>query len=153
MVILVLMNERELIFSFVNRFPWIVAILCILLAVFVTFPKIQKMFQIQGNLPGATSEMQTVVQKNQSRSRASDYWEITTDSGFNERITFEAWSKLNIGDLIELRRIGPSNELYAKDGIFTEAGNFIFDYVLLFLEICGALFFSYKFLNMRKPVS
>jgi hypothetical protein len=147
------MNERELIFSFFNRFPWLVVILCVLLAVFVTFPKLQKMFQIQGSLPGATSELQMVVQKNQSQSRASDYWEITTDSGFNERITFEAWSKLKIGDPIELRRIGTSNELYAKDGIFTEAGNFIFDYVLLFLEVCGALFFGFRFMNERKRMT
>jgi hypothetical protein len=145
-----MMNVRAAILGFLWKYPLATVLLAVALAGLVTGPKIYKMFQIRGTVPGAIIEKQVVTDKSRDVGRrGEEYWEVTTDKGANERISFEKWSSLQIGDQIEMVKIPGDNDVYAKDGIFADDSNFIVDYVLFALEIAAIVFFVFRFLRLR----
>jgi hypothetical protein len=143
------MDARTKILMYLWKKPVIVVLILAALAGLVTGPKIYKMFQIRGTVPGALVEKQIVSAKNQEYGRGEDYWKITTTQGESERISFEKWSSLKVGDEIEMVRIPGDEVVYAKYGIYSDDGNLIFDYVLLASEIGGIFFFLVRFFKLR----
>jgi hypothetical protein len=86
------------------RYLWLGGALA--MAVFVTGPKLVKMAQIRGWLPGASV----------SEVRITQMWHQRPGEGGTDR-----WS-------------------YLRDDIFASAGNFVFDFVLLGLELTVVAF-------------
>ena len=106
-----------------------------------TSQKIYAMAQIRGWLAGGTKERVRVTSK--WFKPPSTYWvawgnqniRVMSDSRIN--IQQELWLKIEVGNLIEIVKLGDSPTPYLKDGIYTSNGNFIFDFGLLLLEIVG----------------
>ncbi len=114
---------------------------------YITAPKLVKMCQIRGWIPGAQLSLETISNKwNQesirNNSNQHTFWiswgEESIQEKGNHRINLEqeAWEQLNTGDSIEIVRF-PSNpdEVYLRQGIFANNSNFLFDLTLLILEL------------------
>ena len=50
-------------------------------------------------------------------------------------MTKEDWLRVQVGDTLELRRLPGEGKLYSPGGIYASPGNFVFDFVLLGLEL------------------
>lgn len=115
------------------------------LAAAITGPKLYRMAQIKGFVDGAQTEIVTVTNKwhqsVQGRRAREVYWVTWTNQDIKQvgshrlNLTAERWNSVEIGDKIELIRLPGRDKAYDSAGIFVSEGNFIFDLLLLLLEI------------------
>lgn len=135
------------------RVIWVaVAVLALWLMLAVTGPKLYKMAQIRGFTAGGTLLERTITDKaSQDWSTAFDPDRISSRGtnffiAWNEQPALEAgpnriniqreqWENLNIGDSIDLVRIPNDDATYIRTGIFASNSNFIFDAILLSLQL------------------
>jgi len=135
------------------RVIWVaVAVLALWLMLAVTGPKLYKMAQIRGFIGGATLLERTITDKASQDWRTALSLNRTSSSGtnyfiaWNEQSALEAgpnriniqqeqWEKLNIGDSIDLMRLPHDEATYIRTGIFASNGNFMFDAILLALQL------------------
>jgi hypothetical protein len=116
------------------------------LAIGVTGPKLYKMTQIKGWLPGASVQQRPVTEKwhqtPDDHPNAQDtYWVAFTEDDIRKvghhrlNVEPEKWESLSEGDSVDVVYVSGSPEPYLRDGIFVSWGNFVFDLVLLGLEV------------------
>ena len=126
----------------------------------VTIPKLYKMCQIKGWLPGANATNEIITQKwNQTPaehpSGRDTYWIAWTDDDIRKvgehrvNVPPEHWNHLNLGDQIEVVRLSGDGWAYLRDDIFVSVGNFAFDGILLVAEI-GVAFAMLVGLNRNR---
>ncbi len=124
----------------------IILVVSLGLAFGVTAPKLYKMSQIRGWVPGATSRQETITQKWHQTSaehpRGRDtYWiawsdvEIRTVGDHRLNVEGDMWDGFEVGDQIDVVRLPGDRWPYTRDGIFASAGNIAFDCILLLAEI------------------
>ena len=140
----------------------LIALAATVLALYLTGPKLYKMAQISGRLPGAETRQVVVSQKwHQTAAehpRQRDvYWvawgETDVRTVGHHRLNFERerWDAISVGDPLELVVLPGGERPYARDGIFASKGNFVIDLVLLVGEIAVALWaFGTILLELRK---
>jgi hypothetical protein len=127
-----------------TRFGFLIVALC--LALGVTGPKLYKMTQIRGWLPGASVQQRPITEKwHQTPEEHPDaqdtYWVAFTEDDIrkvgNHRLNVEPekWASLSEGDSVEVVYVSGSPKPYLRDGIFVSWGNFVFDLLLLGLEV------------------
>jgi hypothetical protein len=127
-----------------------------------TIPKLHKMYQITGDIPGAMHETHVVTAKwdewvDMRRSR-NHYYMISWgdpahqhDRRFSTNVEPWIWRSIAIGQPIEFLRIPGDDERYlAKDDIFVEG--FTFDYGLLAAELILGTWAVIKFFNTRRQL-
>ncbi|HEY0152050.1 MAG TPA: hypothetical protein VGB92_08640 [Longimicrobium sp.] len=116
------------------------------MAALVTGPKLHKMAQIRGWLPGGTID--TVVVTDRWHQRPGEagtdhdiYW-ITWDGADVRRVgphrlnvAAERFPALTMGSRLEVIRVEGDRDAYLRDDIFASNGNFIFDIALLIGEM------------------
>ena len=116
----------------------------------VTIPKLYKMCQIKGWLPGAPATQETITQKwNETPAehpRGRDtYWIAWSDDDIRKvgdhrvNVPPDYWNNIDVGDQIDVVRLSGDRWPYLRDGIFVSAGNFVFDGILLATEIGVAI--------------
>lgn len=128
----------------------------------VTGPKLYKMAQIKGWLPGATAADWTVTQKwhqtpNQHPSGRNTYWIATTEEDIRKigphrlNVPSEKWESLKEGDKLEIVSVPGDPAPYLRDGIFVSWGNFAFDLALLGVEfgVVGVMVWPLRRLRKR----
>lgn len=116
------------------------------MAALVTGPKLHKMAQIRGWLPGGSIE--TVVVTDRWHQQPGEdgvdhdvYW--ITWAGADVRrigthrlnVTAEQFPALTPGSRLEVIRVPGDRNAYLRDDIFVSIGNFIFDLLLLIGEL------------------
>jgi hypothetical protein len=107
------------------------------------------MAQIKGWVSGGIVVQRHITQKGidpAKRLRDEDsYWvswewgEVGTSWERRERVSREVWEKMQLGDPIELVHFPGDPQLHLRNGVFVEEGNFVFDWVLLALELTVAV--------------
>lgn len=121
-------------------------IICALI-IFVTVPKLHKMAVIVGWLPGAVSYQGIVTEKWESAYKIEKYhdlsWHIEetlnppkTDG--NSRANYADWERLEVGSFIRIVAVG--KECFYEKSIYTDTGNFAFDFCLLAGEVAGIIY-------------
>ena len=140
-----LMIERHL-----TAFLWLLLALgALMMATILTIPKLYKMLQVKGVLPGAYTTTEYVRQKWDETSRNDRrkhiYWisygdkDIHEIGGHRTNMPRRQWEETNIGDQIEVVHIPGDRWTYLKDDpIFVSPGSFAFDIVLLAIELTVA---------------
>jgi hypothetical protein len=117
-----------------------------------TAPKLYEMSQIKGWVPGGVPLQVTVTSKwhetaDESQDGREAYWvawnggDITVSGKHRSNMFQEQWESIKIGDIQDIVYIQWSDDTYLKDGIFVSFGNFIFDFILLTLELLGIYYF------------
>ncbi len=130
------------------------------LAVGITGPKLYKMAQIRGWIPGAILTEKVILEKlhetrRQRRRDPNTYWlridDVKIEYPGNHRInlTPEMWEDLSIGDNLEVVQLSKEGNYYLRNGIFVSTGNFIFDFFLLSIEISVALLMMKRLLTSK----
>ncbi len=121
---------------------WVLALVAsVALAVGVTGPKLCKMAQIKGWLPGAQVSRAAVTAKGvdrpQGRRQFEDsYWVCWAKGGDRgswaerERVAPKVWQAMRVGDPLDLVRVPGDRRAYLRNGVFVDWGNFAFDLVL-----------------------
>ncbi len=118
----------------------------------VTAPKLYKMFQIKGWVPGGVPLQVTVTSKwhetaEESLDGRETYWVAWNDGDVKVRgkhrsnMFQDQWRATSIGDKQDIIYIPWEGDTYPKDGIFVSFGNFVFDFILLTLELLGIYYF------------
>lgn len=119
------------------------------MAALVTGPKLHKMAQIRGWLPGASTATVVVTDRwhQQPGEAGTDhdvYW-ITWDGGDVRRVgphrfnvSAEQFPALTVGSSLEVVRVPGDRGSYLRDDIFASTENFIFDVALLLGELALA---------------
>lgn len=118
----------------------------------ITAPKLYEMFQIKGWIPGGVPLQVTVTSKwhttaEEARNGRETYWvawnggDITVKGKHRANMFQAQWNTVKIGDTQNIVYIPWSDDTYLKDGVYVSFGNFVFDFVLLTLELFGILFF------------
>lgn len=144
-----------------NKITVIVITVLLLVALGVTGPKLIKMCQIKGWLPGAEAVEVTISQKwNQTPdihpSGRNTYWISWTERDIKQvgehrtNVTKEKWDDMNIGDKIELLYIKGGSEPFLRDDIFVEPGSFVIDLILLTIEVGGAVILICQLIRNRR---
>ncbi|MBC8117737.1 MAG: hypothetical protein H7062_25385 [Candidatus Saccharimonas sp.] len=139
----------------------IVLIAALGVAIAFTVPKLFKMCQIKGWVPGASATNEVITQKwhqtpEQHPSGRDSYWiawgitDIKTVGGHRLNVPSERWERLNVGDTIEVVRLPGDRWPYLRDGIFVSAENFIFDFLLLNVELGVAIFMVRALIRSRR---
>lgn len=116
------------------------------LGLLFTGPKLLRMAQIKGWVPGGQTTTHRITQKweemrDGSRGPGSVYWISWTDRSIQEigdhrlNLELEQWHSLQVGDPIEIVRVPGDQWPHTRDGIFVSPGNFVFDSVLLGVEL------------------
>jgi hypothetical protein len=137
----------------------LIGLTCLALLIGNTGPKIFEMFKIKGWLPGGVTERVTITSKsfasaeNSVDGREFYYvaWngaDINLPSNQRENLTFERWSGLKAGDTLEIVAIPWTGKTYQRDGIFVSFGNFIFDLILVLIELSG-IYLAYEVFTRR----
>ncbi len=119
----------------------------------ITVPKLYEMFQIKGWVPGGVPLQVTVTSKwhetaDEARDGRETYWvawngsDITVRGKHRTNMFQEQWEAIKIGDTQDIVYIPWSDDTYLKDGVYVSFGNFVFDFVLLTLELFGIYFFG-----------
>lgn len=130
------------------------------LAVFTTY-KLHKMARIRGFIGEVPTERYVVSGKTRGigRVRPSCYvWcsADTTGRGGEHRVQADCdyWEQLRILDPIELVRLDGDDELFLRQGgVYTSAGNFGFDFVLLAFELAAVAYGVLRLIRgTREPV-
>ena len=127
---------------------WALAlVISVALAGGVTGPKLYKMAQIKGWLPGATATTRPITQKgvdHGTRGR-EHHWVSWANSGgpisraHRASVSPEVWETMTVGDPVEVIRVPGDEDAYLRNGVFVEPGNFVFDIVLLSVGLCVAV--------------
>lgn len=98
---------------------------------------------IRGMEPGARIEKERVLEK----YRRSGRYVVVFEEASGARCTVgciglprAVWGRYDVGDEIEIVYLPDSEEPFHRDGIYASDGNFIFDYVLLAVEIIFSAF-------------
>lgn len=137
-----------------------VLVISLVLALGVTIPKLYKMCQIKGWLPGASATQETITQKwhqaaaENPLSRDS-YWiawsaeDIHKVGDHRTNVMPEDWVRLYVGDQIEIVRLSGDRSPYLRDDIFVSAGNFAFDGIFLAAQIGVALTMLMRMIQSR----
>lgn len=120
-------------------------VLCLALLTPFTLWKLHKMCVIRGWLPGATTTHHTVTKKTRGRGRHGFYFyylcwgssEVYEFSGERVQVDADHYDQVPIGSEIEVVHYPGDPATYTRSDIYTSNGNFIFDGVLLVLELCG----------------
>lgn len=131
-----------------------------------TGQKLYKMAMIRGFIPGAKVEKRIITQKwnqyvRQRKLSRNAYWISWTDKSIEEvgnhrvNIHYDDWQKLSVGDSIDLVFIPGDNRPFTKNDIFADNGNFIFDSILLIIELTGLIWSTFFIISLlkKKPVS
>lgn len=124
---------------------WLMLIGVFGVMVTITLPKLYKMAQIKGLLPGAVAVQRVIVEKwhqtpAEHHKGRNVYWIAIAPGDIRQRgshrlnVVPEHWNRLNQGDTIELLSIPGDPDFYLRDGIFASWGNFVFDFVLIGVE-------------------
>ncbi len=122
----------------------------LLLAVTVTGPKLYKMAQIRGFVPGAEVVQKQITDKWHQTSAEHHkgrnvYWISWGNKSIKEKgahrvnLEHDTWKQYHIGQKLELAYIGKDSKPYLADGIYASNDNLIFDCVLLLIELFGAI--------------
>jgi hypothetical protein len=123
------------------------------LAFGVTIPKLHKMAQIKGWVPGAVIRQKIVTQKGadpprRARDFEKSYWVSWIEGDVGDswkhrvRVPEDVWQVIKLGDQIEVIEVPGEENPHLRNDIFVEPGQFNFDYVLLAGELitAGAVF-------------
>lgn len=134
-------------------------IICTLLVV-VTTSKLYTMYQLRGQISGAYTVTHSLKQKwddyswnRSSRSMEHTYWVSWTDQDIQQpgphriNLAYGRWSKLKIGDPIEITYVPRDPDPYLRNDVFDSDDNFIFDYLLLVAELTGAVWLMLKIIR------
>ena len=134
-------------------------ILCVGLMI-VTTSKLYTMYQLTGRIGGAYTVTHKITQKwddyswNRTTNRNEHtYWVSWTDQNIQEpgshriNLMFDKWSRLKLGDPIEVTYVPRDPKPYLRNDIFDSEGNFVFDYLLLAAELVGAAWFMTRMLR------
>jgi hypothetical protein len=128
------MQRRWLIFKFSLKLAFIL----LLLGIFIN--KLHTMVQVRGLIEGATEERQQITDKSILDGNFGEaYWIAWNNSDITERssnrinIDETQWIDLAIGDNIPIIRLSDDPIPYYREGIYASDGNFILDFVLIFL--------------------
>ena len=125
----------------------------LVLAAFVTGPKLYWRCQVKGLLPGATEHTRTVLEKwhqtpaEHHRDR-NVFWlrigegDIKEDGRHRLHLAPKHWARIEVGSELTLVSVGRSSRLYLPDGIYTSPLNFVFDIALLVLELGFAVWMA-----------
>ena len=112
----------------------------------MTGPRLYKIGQIRGRLPGAELRSVVVSQKwhqtpeEHYRGR-NVYWvawdgsDIRTAGPHRLNLDRSSWESLAIGDPLELVFLPGEQRAYVRGGIFASTGNLVIDLVLLVAEV------------------
>jgi hypothetical protein len=141
----------------------LVLVIALGLAAAVTVPKLDKMAQIKGWLPGGTVQTRVITGKwhqtpEEDPDGADTYWIALTAGDIRQpgshRLTLPAdqWASLREGDGIEVVYVPGDPQPYRRDGIFVSLGNFLFDVVLLALELGTAGLMGWQLWRLRSRV-
>lgn len=138
-----------------TRFMVILAVACGMML--FTGNKLHTLAQARGWLPGARTETHAITQMAILDGKYGEsYWvswtntSIRTQGDHRTNLQYDDWATLRIGDPIEITFVGKSSTPYLKNDIDTSNGNFIFDGVLLALELGVSLLMIYKLLMLRR---
>lgn len=137
---------------------FIFSVLALVLAFGVTGPKLIKMCQIRGWIPGAVVVEEVISKKwhqtpSQDPSERNTFWISWGDKSImirgNHRINLEEddWEQIEVGQSIELTKVPGSNDIFLRDGIFASNGNFVFDIFLLLIELGVVFIFGFGLLS------
>lgn len=131
-----------------------------------TGQKLYKMAMIRGFIPGAKVEKRIITQKwnqyvRQRRLSRNVYWISWTDKSIQEvgnhrlNMRYDDWQKLSEGDAIDLVFIPGDNRAFMKNDIFADNGNFIFDLILLIIELTALIWSTFFIISSlkKKPAS
>jgi hypothetical protein len=134
-----------------NPTPLVILIVSLLLLM-VTGPKLVKMARIKGWLPGGTVQTAVVMSKGSEPGRYEmRYWadwcfgtvqpgHVTYSGEPNRTWVHKAeWDKIHEYSQIEVVAFRGGREVYYRNSIFVDPGNFAFDFVLLTAEVIGIL--------------
>ena len=136
-------------------------IICGVLLALYTGPKLHRMAQVRGLLPGARVSTYPLLQKwtRPAGRSLSEYaycieWDDPAHTGIGDNqdnIGYAYWSSLNVGDPIRIARVGHSDEPHVIGGIDSDNGNCAFDAVLLLLELGGAIYALISWVITKDP--
>ncbi|MBI5042870.1 MAG: hypothetical protein HZC10_03370 [Nitrospirae bacterium] len=145
-----------------NKFVAVLILILFIYLAILTTSKLYRMCIIKGWIDGEmVIRTYTITQKWHERY-ATDYgtghmyWISWTGQNIKENgvhrvsMQYEKWVYLQINDPIEIIYIVNNPSPYSRDGMFVSDGNFIFDIVLLSLELIAILFLSRSILKLRK---
>ena len=137
-------------------------IVCIALSVMTT-SKLYTMYQIRGSIGGASTVTYSVRQKweheyydRSSRAWKKAYWVTWTDQNIQEAglhrvsLDYGKWSRLNLGDPVEITYVPGDPAPYVRGDVFASDGSFFFDYILLIAELSGATWFMFRMVRYPK---
>jgi hypothetical protein len=127
-------------------YHWALAlIVSIGLASLMTGPKLYRMARIVGWQPGAEVATRWVAHKgvdNDMRGRKFHWvsWAIDGSPTDRDNVSPEVWESMKVGDAVEVVFVPGTNEkAHLRKGVFVEEGNFVFDFILLGVEILVAV--------------
>ncbi|MFT5502468.1 MAG: hypothetical protein ACI8XC_000173 [Gammaproteobacteria bacterium] len=124
---------------------WLIIKFCltlilILILLGILINKLHTMTQVRGLIEGATEELQKITAKSTLEGRFGEaYWIAWNHSDIKEpssnriNIDEKLWIDFNIGDTIPIIRLSDDPIPYYREGIYASDGNFILDFVLIFL--------------------
>jgi hypothetical protein len=117
----------------------------------LTGGKLYKMAAIRGWVSGANFRDQVVTAKRVVEDEDGPvFWIAWSGADPAQRSTFrdnldrDQWEQIQIGDTVRMAYYDsdPYPRPYKPDGIYTSAGNFAFDIVLLASELAGCFFLA-----------
>ena len=122
------------------------AVVALGLAALITIPKLYRMAQIKAWIPGATITREVVAQKwhqlpSEYPRERDVYWISWGPAPIREvgphRTNLEAddWARVEVGQPVNVVRIPGDEHTYTQNDIFVSTGNFVFDIVLLLIEL------------------
>jgi hypothetical protein len=131
--------------------------LCVALALaaLVTGPKLYWRCQVKGLLPGATEHVRTVLETwhqgpDEHPRNRNVYWLRIAEGDIRENgqhrlhLAPKQWARIQVGDQLTMVSVGRSTRLYLPAGVFTSPLNFVFDVVLLLLELGCAMWMGWR---------
>jgi len=121
-----------------------------------TCAKLYKMAAIRGWLPGAVHKEHVVTAKRVLDCEFGPcYWiagngaDISQRSTYRENLDEAQWQGVRVGDRVVMAYYGDDPHPYQPDGIYTSAGNFGFDLIVLGVELALAMMVA-KALVLRR---
>jgi hypothetical protein len=128
---------------------------------FITFPKLYRMCQVKGWIPGGVVRIETITdvwhQTPDEHPKGNHaYWvswgsrSIRVVGHHRMNLEKEHWARFRVGDQVQLVDIPGDPHPHTRDGIFVSSGNFGFDIVLLLVELAVAGVYIRKFFDERE---
>lgn len=145
-----------------HRGPLVLAVLAATLLAAFTIHKLVRMSQIRGWLPGATVEWHRVTdvwheRRVTRRGTSHGYWlawgagPVREPGPHRLNLSEQAWSKVRVGDPIEIIRVPFDRTAHTRDGLFAESGQFGVDGFLLSVELTGLFYAATRLRRSRLP--